>query len=205
MHCEQRNETVNLWWMCNAFAYLVAAGFSHRPQPALCDFGARSLRFMLPLSLLLPCNLLFTKGWLIDESVGRFLCDIFVCLPTAVWFGGHWIHGAGNRHQSHGTVRPWPLWLGSVCLQVHRCAFRDDKLWPLYVALVGGAAMLTGVAFVLARARRVERYAVPAGDLAPRSGRMSSDARSGSWLFRALKRIRMRVTVEPSAVIRYRK
>ena len=132
--------------MCNAFAYMVAAAFSQRATAGFVRFWSTFFTFMLPLSLLLPCNLLFTEGWRLGTLGGepvtiyQLLCGLaaigFMVLGTVI--------------SRTALSVPGLFGLAVFVFRFTHEHFADDKLWPLYVAVVGGTAMLTGVAFVLA-------------------------------------------------------
>ena len=131
--------------MCNAFAYMVAAAFSQRATAGFVRFWSTFFTFMLPLSLLLPCNLLFTEGSALGTLGGEPVTIYqLMCGLAAIGF-----MVLGTVISRTALSVPGLFGLAVFVFRFTHEHFAKDKLWPLYVAVVGGAAMLTGVAFVL--------------------------------------------------------
>ena len=151
------DQTINLWWMANSLLYAAAAVLSQRTGAGYIRFWSTFFAVLVPLSVLLPCNLLIGEpwpGWRLIEGLGgapvtayELLCGLaaisFIILGTIA-----------NRPSLSVT--------GLVGLAVFVFRFTNHHLesmifWPLGVALAGGIAMLAGVASAAWRARNQDR------------------------------------------------
>ena len=162
--CERgdyHDQTINLWWMSNGLVYAAAAVLCHRAGAGFIRFWSTFFGVLVPLSVLLPCNLLFGKpwpGWRLIDSLGGspVTCYELLCVLSAIGFA------------VLGTIlnRPnlsIPGLVGLAVFVFRFTAYHLDSylLWPLSIALAGAMAMLAGVASAAWRGRHQDRATIP--------------------------------------------
>ncbi len=151
------SETANLWWMANGFVYGLAAVLCQRANAGFIRFWDTFFTTLVPISFLVPCNLLFDEGWRLIESLGDAPVTAYELLSglTAI---GFIVLGTIKNHASLSI--PGLIGLSVVVFRFTERHFPNEDFWALSIALVGGAAMLGGVVSAVGRARSKERDAI---------------------------------------------
>lgn len=152
-HEQFANQTINLWWMANGVVYCLAAIRSLRCRTGFVRFWGEFFLILVPVSFLVPANLLFQKGIeLVTVGAAPLTIYELTCGLAAVGFVV-----AGTRISRSTLAVPGLIGLAVFVFRVTNLHFQDYLSWPLGLALGGGLAMLVGVASSLVRERLQRR------------------------------------------------
>ena len=145
----QENQPANLWWLGNGAVYWLAAVLCLRARAGFVRFWGSFFLFLVPVSLLVPANLLFTQGRPVLD-LGREPATIYELLCCVFAVG---LVVIGSKWSQATLAVPGLIGLGVVVFRVAVRHFPEDLSWPLAVALGGAAAILAGVISWLVRYR----------------------------------------------------
>ena len=137
----QQNQLINVWWMANGGIYGVAAIISLSARTGFFRFWGEFFLVLLPVSFLVPTNLLFRQGAALVSIGGEPLTGYeLACSLFAVGF-----LVVGTKAQRSSLTLPGTIGLTIFVFRVTNLHFGKDLAWPLALALSGAAAMLAGV------------------------------------------------------------
>ncbi len=158
---QHSNETVNLWWMSNGFVYAVAAVFSFRSKAGFVRFWNSFFASLVPLSLLLPCNILIGSAEVepLNYQLGGVPVNIYELLGGVAAIGFVLLGTYMNRA---ALTVPGLLGLATFLFRFTDSHLKGQISWPVSIAIVGGVAMLAGVASAAVRARTRRAPPIPA-------------------------------------------
>jgi len=171
-----KTECINVWWMFNGVFYYAAARLAFSSSFGFVRFWSAWFYALVPLSLLLPLNILFGEGITLlpsfgDQPLKTYELASFLCaIGLIVW----------GTIVSRATFSVPGLVALAVCVfRVAHAHFADEVSWPLALALGGAAAMAVGVASAFVRSllrQRAERLPSPeaAADLGSSESRASA-------------------------------
>ena len=148
------NETINLWWMLNGLTYAFVAMLHLRCKKGFIRFWSTFFAVLVPISVLLPCNLLFDQGWPVINDLGGKPLRAYELLGGLAAIGFVVLGTMTNRIT---LSLPGLVGLAVVVFRFTARHYPDETTWPMCVALVGGVAMLAGVVSAVVRARSRER------------------------------------------------
>jgi serine/threonine-protein kinase len=151
------NETVNQWWMSNGLAYAIAAIICQRAHAGFVRFWSTFFAVLVPISLLLPCNLLFDQGWPLMGQLGQAPLKTYELLGglTAVVFI---VLGTATNRAT--LSMPGLIGLAVAVFRFTQYHYPQVSPWPIWIALIGGVTMLAGVVSVFVRSRQREGISV---------------------------------------------
>jgi serine/threonine protein kinase len=152
------DQTINKWWMLNGLAYAFAAWLCMRGREGFIRFWSAFFVTLVPISLLLPCNLLFDQVESMRFVVGLQPLTLYEVVG-AIAAIGFIVLGTVTNHATLSLP-------GLIGLTVSVFRFTDRHFpnlsnWPLCVALAGGVLMLAGVTSAVLRARERDRDLIP--------------------------------------------
>ena len=148
------NETINQWWMSNGLVYALTAMLCLRARAGYIRFWSTFFAVLVPISVLLPCNLLFDQGWPPISHVGNAPLRIYELLGGLAAIGFIVLGTMMNRATL--TV-PGLVGLAVAVFRFTSHHYPDHSSWPLCIALAGGATMLAGVLSAVLRAHLRDR------------------------------------------------
>ena len=143
------NHTKNLWWTANGAAYALAGLLSLRAPAGFIRYWGTFFLLLVPLSLLVPTNLMFDKGTTL-LPLGDAPFTIYELLGILFAAG---LIVAGTKTSQPTLALPGLIGLTVVVGRITHDHFRSYLEWPLALALGGGLAILIGAASSLIRAR----------------------------------------------------
>jgi serine/threonine protein kinase len=149
------NQKINLWWISNGLVYAFTAMFLQRAHAGYIRFWSAFFAVLVPISLLLPCNLLFDQGSELVSHVGNAPLRIYELLCGLAAIGFIVLGTMMNR----ATLSvPGLVGLTVAVFRFTDCHYASYlSSWPLWIALAGGTTMLTGVLSAVARAHLRDR------------------------------------------------
>ena len=145
-----QNQTRNLWWMADGVFFCLAAAVSLRAKTSFVRFWGEFFLLLVPVSLLVPANLLFREGINIMTIGGEpltlyeLLCGFFAVGLIFV----------GTRISRSTIALPGLIGLSLFVFRVTHVHFRENLSWPLCMVVSGGVAMLLGVTSTVIREKR---------------------------------------------------
>lgn len=149
------DKPVQLWLMANGLLYL-ALGWSHaRSSSEFSRFWGDVFMLAVPISLLVPANVLFEKGPFLGSAGGQPI-GLFewasVVLSTALVV-------LGTRVRRAALVAPGVLGLAIAVLRVTERHFAEVLAWPLSLAILGALAMVAGAVMTYMRGKKPDAEA----------------------------------------------
>ena len=106
---------------------------------------------LFPLSLLVPCNVLFEQGPVVFAQVGSADFTLYELLVAVL---GVAFIALGTRLQSAAVTLSGIAGTAVFIVRATELHFEDSLTWPLVLAASGAVAMVVGVVVAFARARR---------------------------------------------------
>jgi len=141
------DQTKNIWWIINGDVYWLAAILVLRSHAGFIRFWGAFFLFLVPVSLLLPTNLLFDQGFHVIGQLGDAPVTIYELLCCLFAVG---LVVIGMKLSQATLAVPGLIGLGVVVFRVTWAHFDEYLSWPLAVTLGGAAAMMAaGVSWVL--------------------------------------------------------
>jgi hypothetical protein len=147
---EWNQKPVQLWLMANGLLYL-ALGLGHARSPTgLARFWGELFMLLVPVSLLVPTNVLFDDppffGQAGGQGISLFEYATILLSITLVLFG--------TKTRRTTFIAPGIFGLALAVLRLTDRHFEELLAWPLALALLGGAAMVVGAVLTFARSRK---------------------------------------------------
>lgn len=133
------NQTMGVWWMLNGAIYWTAAALCFRSRAGFIRFWGSFFLFLVPLSLLVPANLLFRQGARVLELVGSQPVHVYELLCLVFSVG---LVITGTKVSQASLTFPGLVGLGVVVFRMTHYHFTEYLSWPLALTLGGSAAML---------------------------------------------------------------
>jgi len=150
---EPDDQTFHLWLMANGIVYFVLAYISCRSRLNYVRSWGFFFMLLAPISLLLPANILFRKGYEIT-TIGGVPFTTYELATVLIAIGLIIL----------GTRLKWQILAASgsagMAVFLYRATsyhFEDYTSWPLALAITGGVAMLVAWVLALRRMRREHR------------------------------------------------
>ncbi|MBE3124008.1 MAG: hypothetical protein IMZ65_04320 [Planctomycetes bacterium] len=145
-----REESIGLWLMANGLVYLGLALWSGRARSNYVRFWGDLLMWIVPVSLLVPPDLLCRKGIELVKIGGEWFTSYE--LASLVLSVGLVV--LGTRMRRYSMALSGLGGMAAFIVIVTLLHFPHDLLWPLSLTAVGGAAMAAAVLFIVIRARQ---------------------------------------------------
>lgn len=147
---------INFWLMLNGVAYGCLAFWSLRRRASHLRFWGEWFLFLVPASLLLPCNFLYRRGFELGR-LGDNPVHVFEALTLVVVLA---LIPMGTILRRAALTIPGLCGLFVFLFRTTREHFADYVSWPAALAVLGAMAMLGGLCSAMIRAR-LERADTP--------------------------------------------
>ncbi len=145
-----KTEAINIWWMLNGAVYWLGAAMSLRTPIGFVRFWSGFLSVLVPVSLLVPSNIMFHEGFEVLARLGdrpltayQLICGT-AAVALIVW---------GTVTSRATLTVPGLVGLTVFVFRIANGHFEDQLLWPFSLAVCGAVGMGAGVLSALARAR----------------------------------------------------
>ena len=137
--------------MANAAVYAVIALVGARARAEAARFWVPFFCMLIPMSLLVPCNVLFEKG------LGLFMvgCNYFTVYEAAAAGLSIGLVAVGTRLNRNTLTIPGLMGFAVFLMRATERHFEKYTAWPLALAACGVVAMAVGLVVTVRRSRAV--------------------------------------------------
>lgn len=144
------SNAVQLWLMVHGLIYL-ALGLAHvRSATAVARFWGELFLLLVPVSMLVPINVLFEEGPFLGRAGGREI-SLYECAAVLISVA---LVVSGTQIRRAALVAPGLVGLAVAVTRITDLHFEGELAWPLGLAITGGLAMVIGACATLVGSKK---------------------------------------------------